>query len=167
MILPSRAKVDAFCGSPATLYQRIAGVLAPVILLGSFVYLLLLMHTLPERIPSHYNTAGEITGYSSRGALLIMPAVALVTDLIMVIVGRFPQSWNVGVRVTVLNRARVYRLVRDLMADYRLALAVMFCGFAIYQSTLPEHFSSLTVVWMLLLSFAPLVRYLIRIFRRS
>ncbi len=165
MRIPSRAQVDAFCGSPTTRYQRIAGILAPLLLLGSIVYILIVWQKLPERIPTHYNFAGEIDGYGGRGSLLLMPIIGLATDLTVAICGRFPQSWNTGARVTVLNRARVYRLIRDLMADLRLSMALAFAGFAVYQASLPEHFSGNVTGIMLILIFAPLVRYFIRLAR--
>ena len=165
MRIPSRAQVDAFCGSPTTPYQRIAGILAPLILLGSIVYILIIWKKLPEQIPTHYNFAGEIDGYGGRGTLLLMPIIGLVMDLSLALVCRFPQSWNTGVRVTVLNRTRVYRLVRDLMADLRLSMAVLFAGFGIYQASLPEHFG----VWfgpaVGLLVILPLLRYFLRLAR--
>jgi hypothetical protein len=80
-------------------------------------------------------------------------------------VGRFPKSWNTGKRVTVLNRARVYRLVRDLMADLRLATALMFGGFGIYMSTLPEHFSGNVAGIFLILIALPILRYFLRVRR--
>ena len=151
MPIPSRAQVDAFCGAPATRYQRIADILAPVFLLGSIVTILILWHRLPEEIPTHYNAAGEIDGYGGRGTLLLMPIIGLVTDLVVALVGRFPRSWNTGARVTVLNRARVYRLVRDLMADLRLSTALLFGGFGLYLASLPEHFSGWVPAALILL----------------
>ena len=165
MRIPSRAQVDAFCGCPTTRYQRIAGILAPLMLLGSIVYILIIWHTLPEQIPTHYNFAGEIDGYGGRGSLLLMPVIGLVTDLTVAVCGRFPKSWNTGVRVTVLNRVRVYRLVRDLMADLRLSMALAFAGFSVYTATLPERFSGNVTGIMLILIFAPIVRYFIRLVR--
>ena len=165
MRIPSRAQVDAFCGCPATRYQRIAGILAPLMLLGSIVYILIIWHKLPEQIPTHYNFAGEIDGYGGRGSLLLMPIIGLVTDLTLAISGRFPKSWNTGVRVTVLNRVRLYRLVRDLMADLRLSCALAFAGFSVYTAALPEQFSGNVTGIMLILIFAPIVRYFIRLAR--
>ncbi len=158
-----RAQVDAVCGGPPSLYQRIAGILSPVLLLGSIAYILILWHKLPEEIPTHYNMAGEIDGYGGRGTLLLMPIIGVVMDLTMALVCRFPQSWNTGVRVTVLNRARVYRLVRDLMADLRLSMALIFAGFGIYLATLPEHFSGWFGLILTLLVSVPLLRYFIRL----
>lgn len=163
MGIPTRAQVDAFCGAPATRWQRIAGILAPALLAGTIIYILILWHTLPEQIPTHYNAAGEIDGYGGRGTLLLMPVIGLVMDLSIALVGRFPKSWNTGARVTVLNRTRVYRLVRDLMAELRLAMALIFGGFGIYLSALPEHFGGWIIVLMALLVLAPLLRYFIRL----
>ncbi|MBR5093912.1 MAG: DUF1648 domain-containing protein [Oscillospiraceae bacterium] len=163
MGIPTRAQVDAACGSPTTLYQRIAGIVSPLILLGSIAYILLIWRQLPEQIPTHYNAAGQIDGYGGRGTLLIMPVIGLVTDLVVALVGRFPKSWNTGVRVTALNRARVYRLVRDLMADLRITMALLFAGFGIYLATLPEHFSGWIGGVLTVLVLLPLVRYFVRL----
>ena len=163
MRIPSRAQVDAVCGGPPSLYQRIAGILAPVLLLGSIAYILILWHKLPEQIPTHYNFAGEIDGYGGRGTLLLMPIIGLVMDLSLALVCRFPQSWNTGVRVTVLNRTRVYRLVRDLIADLRLSMALLFAGFGLYFASLPEHFSGWIGLAIALLLLVPLLRYFIRL----
>ena len=123
-----RAEIDAYCGCRETLYQRIAFFAAPAILLAGIVYVAARYAQLPAEIPSHYNFYGEIDGYSSRGTLWVMPIIGVVCDAVMFIVSFFPQTWNVGTSVTVLNRALVYRRVRDLIADIRFSMAVMFTG---------------------------------------
>ena len=166
MRIPSRAEVDAFCGSPTTLWQRVLGILSPALLIGSILFILIRFPSLPERIPMHYNFAGEIDGYGSRLMLLIMPVIGLVMDGSIVLAGRFPKSWNTGVKITLYNRVRVYRLVRDLLAELRLCLAIFFAGFAVYQSLLPEHFSGSVIGVLTLFSLVPIVRYFVRLGRR-
>ena len=166
MRIPSRAEVDAFCGSPTTLWQRVLGILSPALLLGTVVYILIRWPHLPEQIPLHYNIAGEIDGYGGRGTLLLMPVIGLVSDAVVALAGRFPKSWNTGTKITLFNRVRVYRLVRDLMAELRLAMALFFGGFAVYQSLLPEHFSGNVIGLLTLLMFVPIVRYFVRLRRR-
>ena len=166
MRIPTRAEVDAFCGSPTTLWQRILGILSPVVLLGAIVFVLIRFPHLPEQIPIHFNAKGEIDGYGGRFSLLLMPLIGLVMDASLVLVGRFPKSWNTGVRITLYNRVRVYRLVRDLLAELRFTTALFFGGFAVYQSLLPEHFSGNVIGVMTLLIFIPLVRYFVRLLRR-
>ena len=120
----------------------------------------------PEQIPLHYNIAGEIDGYGGRGMLLLMPVIGLVSDAVVALAGRFPKSWNTGTKISLFNRVRVYRLVRDLMAELRLAMALFFGGFAVYQSLLPEHFSGNVIGLLTLLMFVPIVRYFVRLRRR-
>ncbi len=166
MRIPSRAEVDAFCGSPTTRWQRALGFAAPAVLLGAIAFILIRFPSLPERIPSHYNFAGEIDGYSGRFSLLLMPLIGLVMDAVVALVGRFPKSWNTGVKVTLYNRVRVYRALRDLLAELRLGTALFFGGFAVYQSLLPAHFSGNVVGGLVVLMFIPLVRYFVRVLRR-
>ena len=166
MRIPSRAEVDAFCGSPTTRWQRVLGILSPALLLVTIVYLLIRLPFLPERIPSHYNFAGEIDGTSGRGMLLLMPIIGLVMDASLALVGRFPKSWNTGVRITLYNRVRVYRLVRDLLAELRLGMAILFAGFAVYQSLLPEHFNGNVMGVLIALTIIPIVRYFVRLARK-
>ena len=166
MRIPSRAEVDAFCGSPSTLWQRVLGILAPAVLLGSIIFILIRWPQLPPQIPSNYNAAGEVTGYSSRGLLFLMPAIGLFGDLSIALAGRFPKSWNTGVRITLYNRVRVYRLVRDMLAELRLALALSFAVITVCQSLALEHLSGNVTGTLVLLSLAPLVRYFIRLVKK-
>ena len=166
MRIPSRAEVDAFCGSPTTRWQRILGILSPVVLLGAIVFILIRFPSLPEQIPTHYNMAGEIDGYGGRFSLLIMPLIGLVMDASLALVGRFPKAWNTGVRVTLYNRVRVYRILRDMLAELRFTTALFFGGFAAYQSLLPEHFSDNVVGALVLLLFVPVVRYFVRLLKK-
>jgi len=161
-----RAQVDAFCGSRATVYQRVAAIVAPAILAGACVYLLAVWRTLPEVIPTHFNFAGEVDGWGSRGTLWLMPIIGALIDLTIAVTGRFPRSWNTGVRVTVFNRTRVYRIVRDLLADLRLACASMFALLSVWMSHVTEGLrGGLPLAVCLLLIFAPILRYTVRILR--
>ena len=166
MRIPSRAEIDAFCGSPSTLWQRILGILAPTVLLGSIVFVLIRWPQLPAQIPIHFNARGEIDGYGGRGTLLIMPIIGLVMDGSLALAARFPKSWNTGVRITLYNRVRVYRILRDMMAETRLGMALLFGGFAIYQSLLPEHFSGNVIGLLVLLMLLPIVRYFVRLLKK-
>ena len=165
-LIPSRAWADAFCGSRTTLWQRIAGILSPVILVGTILFIAVRWRYLPEQIPTHYNFAGEIDGYGSRWTLLLMPVIGLVTDLVVAVTGRFPQSWNAGVKITVFNRVRVYRILRDFLAETRLGCAVLFAFLSVWIALTPEHMSGwvMTAVTFAAL-LVPVVRYFIRVMR--
>ncbi len=166
MKIPSRAWVDAFCGSRTTLWQRILGIASPLIFAGVFIFLALRWRYLPEQIPTHYNFAGEVDGYGSRTTLLILPLIGFVTDIAIAITSRFPQSWNAGVKITVFNRVGVYRVLRDFLAETRLGCALMFAFISVWLILSPERMSAavmLAVTFALLL--IPIIRYVIRVHR--
>ena len=158
-----RAEIDAFCGSRETLYQRIAFFAAPAILLAGIVFVAVRYAQLPAEIPSHYDFYGEVDSYGSRASLWVMPVIGIVCDAVMLAVSFFPQLWNVGTSVTALNRALVYRRVRDLIADLRLSIAVMFTAFAVWQTTLSPTFPWWMGVLIGVCCTAPLVRFFVRL----
>ena len=161
-----RAQIDAFCGCRETLYQRIAFFAAPAILLAGVVYVAVRYASLPAEIPTHYNAFGEIDGWGSRGTLWITPVIGSLCDAVMLAVSFFPQTWNVGTSVTVFNRALVYRRVRDLIADLRLSLAVMFTAMTVWLASLPPRFPWGMGVLIGVCCTAPLVRYFVRLVRK-
>ena len=59
----------------ATLFDRIKNVFSCLMLAGVWIYLLVQWSSLPEKLPGHYNFAGEIDRWGSRGELLIVPVV--------------------------------------------------------------------------------------------
>ena len=166
MLIPSRAAVDAYCGSRTTLYHRIAGIVAPVIYAALFLFVALRWRSLPERIPTHYDFAGNVTGWGSRWMLVIMPAIGLLVDIAMAVSLRFPQSWNTGVKITVRNRTRVVRIVRDLIADLRLTIALIMCVLTLWITLRPENVPGWALSAVLTpLILIPLLRYFIRVLR--
>ena len=158
---------DAFCGGKPTIYQKIAGILAPVILLGILVYIGVIYHTLPDRIPTHYTFSGEIDGWGSKALLWVTPIIGVVTDLSLWIVGFFPQSWNTGTTVTPWNRARVFRLTRDLMADLRLGMAAIWAAVTLFTVHAADGFPGWVLMAVILAaSVLPLLRYFLRLSRK-
>ena len=166
MFIPSRAQVDAAVGSRTTLYHRIAGILAPVIYAALLLFVAVRWRSLPERIPTHYDFAGNVTGWGSRWMLAAMPAMGLLVDIAMAVSLRFPQSWNTGVKITVRNRVRVVRVIRDLIADLRISIALMMCVLTLWITLRPETVPGwvLTVITLPLI-LIPILRYFIRILR--
>lgn len=160
-----RAEVNAFCGTRETLYQRIVFFAVPAILLAGVVFIAVRYASLPTEIPTHYNALGEIDGYGNRKVLWLLPVIGVVSDAMILALSSYPQLWNVGIRVTVLNRARVYTFIRDLIADLRLSLAVLFTGMSVWLVTLPARFRWWTGVFIGLCCVLPVVRYFVRLRR--
>jgi len=82
---------------------------------------------LPERIPMHFDLAGRPDGWGSRGTVLLLPGASLFLYLMLSAVQRIPARWyNYPVALTEENRARQYRLARDLILSLKAAVLGLF-----------------------------------------
>jgi uncharacterized membrane protein len=81
---------------------------------------------LPDKIPTHYDAAGNPNGWDSSSSLLALPLVALVVYLIMTAVSRFPAAFSYPVRVTEDNRARLQSLTLQMVACLKAELLCLF-----------------------------------------
>jgi uncharacterized membrane protein len=85
---------------------------------------------LPDRIPTHFDIAGNPNGWGSPAALLLLPIVAVGLYFAMTVVSRFPAAFNYPVRVTRQNLPRLQSLTLDMIVWLKAELA---CFFAILQ----------------------------------
>ena len=111
---------------PQTLPEWLLEFAAATALLAQFVIVFSAWPELPDRVPQHFNAAGEADAWGSRAALLLLPAVNFVVSLIMTVVSRFPHISSVPIEVTAANAARVYRLVRFQTVWLKAVLSFVF-----------------------------------------
>lgn len=164
-----RARIEAVCGSRTTAYQWIGDVLPWALFLGLVIYLAVEWQSLPDKIPVNYDLQGNITRWGGKGNLLVYPIIMLASNLIMWVVGWFPQNWNTGIKITVLNRVRAFRLVRDLLAGIQILIAVMFFLNTLTMIHYQWAFSRWYMkggIWIpIVLLVAPMIRFFIQIRR--
>lgn len=97
-----------------------------LILLGTAGFLALYWKHIPQEVPMHYNAAGEIDRWGSRGELLALPVIAWLLYGFLTVAEQFPGAWNTGVKVTAENRERVYALLGHLISTLKLLMTAMF-----------------------------------------
>ena len=83
-------------------------------------------NSLPDRIPTHFDLAGNPNGWGSPRTLLLLPVVALGIYLIITVVALFPSAFNYPVRVTASNRARLEELALGMIAWLKVELLCFF-----------------------------------------
>jgi uncharacterized membrane protein len=81
---------------------------------------------LPDRIPTHFDLAGNPTSWGSPHALYLLPAIAIVISLLLALVNRNPASFRYPVRVNPQNRDRLYALGRQTMAFLAAEISLLF-----------------------------------------
>jgi uncharacterized membrane protein len=127
-----------------TWYDVCVNIICIAVLLGTVIWLCLSWSNIPEKIPGHYNIYGVVDRWGSKKELLIPPIVAWIMYVGLTLVGNFPEIWNTGVKVTVQNRERIYRVLKDMLETMKLLFVAIF-SFLTINSSLSRSLS----VWFL------------------
>lgn len=107
-------------------FDRIAELLAVLILLAATIFVLINWNSLPEQIPSHYDFKGQVNAYGGRGILIFTMVMGWVLVLSMIVISWFPSIWNTGIERTPANAAAVNRITKDMLNVMEVALAILF-----------------------------------------
>lgn len=124
-------------------------VLCLVILAGVTIYVLAGWSFFPDQIPMHYNAAGEIDRWGSKGEIFFPLAVTWILYLFITLLSRHPAMWNTGVSVTPENSARVYRILKYMIGTLKLAMVAVLSYLTVNTSTggpLPGWFLPVTLI---------------------
>ncbi len=109
-------------------YDWLLEVLAVVGLLWSF-WPLLRYGSLDEgtRIPVHFNAAGEVDGWGDKGALLLLPVIAILVYAGMTALEKAPKkSFNYPVKVTQANADTLHKLGVGLIRSMKVFMVFLF-----------------------------------------
>jgi len=83
---------------------------------------------LPDRIPTHFDVAGNPNGWGSPAMLLLLPVIAGALYVTLTVVSRFPSAFRYSVSVTKENRPRLQEVTLDMLAWLKAELACLFAA---------------------------------------
>ena len=135
-----------------------------LVIIGTTFYLIAGWNSFPDRIPVHYNAAGEIDRWGGKGELIFLLVMMWILYIGITLIQRFPQIWNTGVQVTQENRERVYRILMYMLETLKLLMVAGLSFLTVYGMTgknLPVWF---LFVFMGAL-FADLIFWMVRLVR--
>ena len=107
-------------------FDKIAEVLAVLILLAATIFVLTSWKDMPDQIPSHYDFKGQVDAYGGRGSLIFAMVMGWILVLTMIVISRFPSAWNTGVERTPANAAVVNRIIKDMLNVMEAGMAILF-----------------------------------------
>lgn len=145
-------------------FNRFMDVFCLILLVGVVLYLIIAWNRIPDKIPGHYNMAGEIDRFGSKKELIVTPIIGWILFIGLSLVERFPQIWNTGVTVTEENKERVYQVILNMLSTLKLIIVVDFVFLTINSSLLtppPVWFTPAFVI----LVFATLAIYIIKLIK--
>ncbi len=146
--------------SPADIIMEVLGL---IMLIGTPLYLFISWPSIPDKLPMHYNFAGEIDRWGGKGEVLFIVVMLWILYLMISLVEHLPSVWNTGVQVTPENRVRVYRTLKYMVKTLKLAMTVVFTFLilnTVAETPLPGWFTPA----YLILIIGDLVFWLIRLY---
>lgn len=109
-----------------TYFQKLLETITAVILAWAFYIVILAWNTLPDKIPAHYNFAGEVDSWGSKGGILFVPITMLFLYVLLTLVSFFPSVWNMPVQVKVENKVKAYEVTKTMLITLKLELVIVF-----------------------------------------
>lgn len=150
---------------PRTKYHRIVNFLCQLLLAGIFVWLFIMWRQIPDQIPKHYNGVGEIDSWGSKYTLLFCPIVAVFMYLGIGLLEKYPEIWNTGVEITKKNKVQIYSVIKNMIVTLKFVMVFIFT-YITYNDTLVRPLPGWFTPGSLLLTFGPMVFFLIQIYRK-
>ena len=117
-----------------TLADTVMEYICRILLIGTLIYLIVRWNTIPDQIPIHYNAAGDIDGWGGKGMVWLLVVISWGLYLGITFVGRFPELWNTGVKITKKNKEKVYRLIKYLIGTSKLILISVFTLLIVFST---------------------------------
>jgi uncharacterized membrane protein len=81
---------------------------------------------LPDRVPTHFDPAGNPNAWGPPSGMLFMPIIAGLLYLLMSVVTRFPDSFHYPVRATAANIRLLQAVTVGMVVWLKLELACLF-----------------------------------------
>ncbi len=121
----------------------ILDMLSLTLLLLMIIFTIMSYSELPETIPSHFDSNGNVDGYSSKTFLWLLPAIGLVTLIGLIFLNKYPHMHNYMVNITEENALRNYRLSTRIIRFTNLFTMLVFAiiVYAIIESAKGHTFN--------------------------
>lgn len=97
-----------------------------ILLIGLTLYLSINWGNIPNKIPAHYDLAGNIDRWGKKAEILIVPIMSWFLYLMITALEQVPMIWNTGVQVTEENKRRVYRVLKYMIKSMKLLMVAAF-----------------------------------------
>lgn len=145
-------------------FNIILNVLCLIILVSTILFLTVTWSKIPDKVPMHYDSVGNIDRWGSKLEILILPVITWIMYGFMTIIEKFPQAWNTGVKVTEENKERVYCTLIHLISTIKFIIVCVFAYLTI-QIAFPFELSAWFTPIFLLAIFGDLLYWIWKLYR--
>lgn len=136
------------------------------LLISLWIYVLYIYNKLPDRIPNHYDSDGNVIDYMSKNFVFFMPALITFLVPLLAIITNYPSSFNFPVKITPDNAIKQYTLAIRMIRVLNLMLVIIF-GTITYAIITPGSINLWAVIVAPVTVFIPLVYYIRESFKNK
>ncbi|MBK9292478.1 MAG: DUF1648 domain-containing protein [Bacteroidetes bacterium] len=126
---------------------------------------------LPDRIPIHYNGAGQADGFGGKDNILTLPLIATVLFVGLTILNKYPHVFNYPTNITTDNALRQYTNATKMIRYLKFIIVVIFGLISLQTIRNANGQTSGLGVWFLPLTlgliFIPMTYFLIKSFKTT
>ena len=136
-----------------------------LLLLGGItLYLILNWSSMPDKIPMHFNIAGEIDRWGRKTEIIFVPVMSWILYGLITLTEQFPKTWITGVQVTEENAPRVYRVLKSMVKTTKLFIVIAFFYITVCSVT-AQSMSLWASIIELVVIFGNLIFWMVRLFK--
>lgn len=145
-------------------FDIILNILCWIILVSTMLFLIITWSKIPDTIPMHYDSAGNIDRFGSKLEILVLPIIILIVYTFITIIEKFPEAWNTGVKVTEENKERVYSTLLHLISTIKFIMVGMVAYLTVHTALSLELSAWFTPIFILAI-FGNFVYWIWKLFR--
>ena len=145
-------------------FDNILNIFSLIILVSTILFLIITWSKIPDTIPMHYDSAGNIDRFGSKLEILVLPIIILIVYTFITIIEKFPEAWNTGIKVTEENKERVYSTLLHLISTIKFIMVGMVAYLTVHTALSLELSAWVTPVFVLAI-FGNCVYWIWKLFR--
>ncbi|GIN73716.1 hypothetical protein J14TS2_41910 [Bacillus sp. J14TS2] len=154
---------------PITKWEQALNIVTIIVFISTIVYLIYHWRLLPDQVPAHYNAAGVVDRWGSKGEMLILPIIGIVMWIGMTILERYPHAFNYMVPITMENASTQYKNARYMINVLKNGILLSFSFLTWEGIKIALNHQTGLGIWfpLIFLSFifAAMIYFIIRSFR--
>ncbi|MDD6237472.1 MAG: DUF1648 domain-containing protein [Clostridiales bacterium] len=144
-----------------TAWQTIAEIFSAIILIGTLAALIFYWPQIADKIPSHYNDAGQPDAWSNKNMLITLAIVQAVLFIGITVLSLFPKIWNMPTAVSETGKQFMILKTRTMICNMKLLLTVGF-SYILLCSAAGKQLSGWFLVLMIITVIGNMIYYFVK-----
>lgn len=113
---------------PKTKHEKIWDFIGGGLFVLSILYIIVMWGQLPEKIPGHFNGAGEVNRWGSKIEILILPFIGIFLWILLGLLEKAPHMHNYPARLNESNVEAFYLNSRKVLNETKNLCLILFAA---------------------------------------